>query len=113
MTLGEKIDRALKQEQLTLTELAEAVDIYPAQLRELVYSSKNLNARIYLKKWILLSKALNVPVEYFADDDLDDEITQTLLTVKAIRMENESKSQTLRDWERHLDEEKKKKWRAK
>jgi transcriptional regulator with XRE-family HTH domain len=113
MTLGEKMDRAMTNADLTLQELADAVGVYPHQLRELFYSEKKQkqNARIYLKLWILMGRALDVPVEYFADDDLDDEITQTLLTVKAIRVEKETKSDTVRAWEKHIDERKKRKFK--
>lgn len=111
MTLGDKIDRALNMADLTLVELAEAIDAYPIQLRRLM-EDKGKPPSVPLKIWYLMSKALDVPIEYWLDDDIDDEVTQTLLTVKAIRVEHSEQSNTVRTWERHIDQECRNKWRG-
>lgn len=90
MTTGEKIDRAMTLAGLSTTELAEAVNCSPALIRALLKDEKKRNA-VPLKYWILIGKALDVPLEYFLSDadDIDGEITQTIMTVRAIRAQKE------------------------
>lgn len=111
MTLGEKIDRALNMADLSITELAEAIDCQPIQIRRLM-EDRAKPATVPLKVWYLMSKALSVPMEYWLDDDIDDEVTQTLLTVKATHAIHAEQSDTVRAWEHHMDQERRKKWRA-
>lgn len=111
MTLAEKLDRALDKADLTVAELAEAVDVYLSQIKRLV-EERERAVSVPLKFWKLISVALDVPIEYWLDDDIDGEVTQTLLTVKAIRTQHEEQSESARAWERHIDEQRRKKWRA-
>ena len=111
MTLGEKMDRALEQADLTLQDVGDAVEIYPYKLRDMFYSDKKNNALIYLKLWLLICLTLNVDPEYFTDEEFENEKVQTLLTLKAIRVEKEMKSDTVRAWEKHIDERKKRKFK--
>lgn len=110
MTVGEKLERALDMSDLTLAELAEAIGVGTYQLRKLM-EPRVKAVSVPLQYWYLMSKALSVPIEYWLPDDIDGDLTQTLLTVKAIRAQHEEQSDTLRNWEKHIDQERRKKWR--
>lgn len=110
MTLGEKIDRALDIADLSITELSEAIDVQPRLIRSLM-EDKAKPVSVPLKVWKLLSVALDVPMEYWLPDDIDDDITQTLLTVKAAHAIHEEQSDAIRAWEKQMDQDRRKRWR--
>ncbi len=111
MTLGEKIDRALDLAGLSSSELAEAIGTDAGRIRRLM-QPKPKPSSVPLEYWYLMSKALEVPIEYWLPEDIDAEVTQTLLTVKAIRVQHEEQSDAVRAWEKHMDKERRKKWRS-
>ena len=83
-SLSEKINRAMKVVKLNKSELMEVTGITNSVMERLL-SDRFENPKASLRTWILLSKALNVPIEYFASDDIEEEITQTVMSVRSLR----------------------------
>lgn len=82
-SLADKISRAMKAANLNKAELMTATGISDSVMDRLL-SDKFENPKASLRTWILLSTALNVPIEYFASDEIENEITQTVISVRSM-----------------------------
>ena len=91
MTFREKITTRSKERVLTQTELAEAIGVEAPSLVEMLRKSELRPVKLTANMWRKLMLALDVDLDYFCDDDIEDEKIQTLLTLKAIRNTQEAK----------------------
>lgn len=76
---------------MSLTELAEVIGVEAPQLTEILNKSLRRPVKLTANMWRLLMMALDVDLEYFCDDDIENEKIQTLLTLKALRNNQEAK----------------------
>lgn len=92
MKAGTKIKIQLQNNGYTQTELAELIGVAPLQINKLCNAEKEEPA-VPLSVWLKLSEVFGVPVEYWAPDDIDDDLEQTRLSVKALEVEKQVKRQ--------------------
>lgn len=89
MTFGQKLKHRAKLLNLTSAELGEILDMTPAQIRNW-YAGKKMPNNATVDDIYVLSKIFGTDMEYWLSDDIDDKVTVTLMTKKAVIMEKEA-----------------------
>lgn len=92
MRAGSKLKLQLQERGYTQTEIAEIIGVDAPQIHRLC-NSENEEPAVPLSVWLKLSEAFGVPVKYWAPDDIDDDLEQTRLSVKALDVDKQLKRQ--------------------
>lgn len=78
----DKIRTAMKKEKMSMNTLAECLGIPVPRVVEWFKYDDAMN--IPIEMYYLLSKVLNVPLDYWVEDDMADEVTVALMTKRNI-----------------------------
>lgn len=92
MRAGTKLNLKIQERKYTQTEVAELIGVEAGQINRLINSDREEPA-VPLSVWLKLSEVFGVPVKYWAPDDIDDDLEQTRLSVKALDVEKQLKRQ--------------------
>lgn len=96
---NEKMREQLQKKGMTQTELAEIIDVTPAKIQQLCHKQLKEPA-LPVAVWLKLSEVFGVPLEYWATADLEGDMEQTRLSVKAWKIDREDKAAGRGRWAR-------------
>ena len=89
MTFGEKLKKRAQLLNLTAAEVGEIFNKTPTQIRSW-YTGKRMPNNVTVDDVYVISKVFGTDMEYWLSDDIDDKVTVTLITKKAVLMERET-----------------------
>lgn len=93
MTAAQKLRLQLQKSGLSQLDLAEVIGVEPVTIHRLT-QRKEKEPAVPLSVWLKISEVFGTPVQYWAPDDIEDDLEQTRISLKALDIVKDEAKQT-------------------